>query len=81
MKAKDMDKKNMDKCRNNADFFCQQLGKYRMPFAWTAIGVLDILAGNQVSSELCHAFAVRERYKTLSDNSYRVHSHYVVNYS
>ena len=69
MKAKDMDKKNMDKCRNNADFFCQQLGKYRMPFAWTAIGVLDILAGNQVSSELCYAIAARDRYETLIDNS------------
>lgn len=48
VKAKDMDKKNMEKCKNNANFFCEQLGKYRMPFAWTAIGVLEILAGNQV---------------------------------
>ena len=49
LKAKDLDKKTMEKHKVNANFFCQQLGKYRMPFAWTAIGVLDILAGNQVS--------------------------------
>lgn len=48
LKAKDLDKKTMEKYKVNANFFCQQLGKYRMPFAWTAIGVLDILAGNQV---------------------------------
>ena len=48
LKAKDLDKKAMEKYKGNANVFCQQLGKYRMPFAWTAIGVLDILAGNQV---------------------------------
>ena len=48
LKGKDLDRKSLDKYKSNADFFCQQLRKYRMPFAWTAIGVLDILAGNQV---------------------------------
>ena len=48
MKARDLDKKSNEKYKVNANYFCQQLGKYRMPFAWTAINVLDILAGNQV---------------------------------
>ena len=48
LKSKDLDKKSLDKYKSNANFFCQQLRKYHMPFAWTAIGVLDILAGNQV---------------------------------
>ncbi len=48
MKARDLDKKTLEKHKVNANFTCQQLGKYRMPFAWTAINVLDILAGNQV---------------------------------
>ena len=52
LKAKDLDKKAMEKHKINANFFCQQLGKYRMPFAWTAIGVLDILAGNQVMTHM-----------------------------
>ena len=48
LKARDLDKKAIEKYKLNANFFCQQLGKYRMPFAWTAINVLELLAGNQV---------------------------------
>lgn len=48
LKARDLDKKTIEKFKVNANYFCQQLGKYRMPFAWTAINVLELLAGNQV---------------------------------
>ena len=48
LKARDLDKKAIEKHKLNANFFCHQLGKYRMPFAWTAINVLELLAGNQV---------------------------------
>ncbi len=48
-KSRDLDKKTLEKHKLQANFFCQQLGKYRMPFAWTAINVLDIIAGNQAS--------------------------------
>ena len=48
LKARDLDKKAIEKYKVNANYFCQQLGKYRMPFAWTAINVLELLAGNQV---------------------------------
>jgi hypothetical protein len=47
LKARDLDKKTLEKHKASANFFCQQLGQYRMPFAWTAINVLDIIAGNQ----------------------------------
>ena len=42
------DRKAYDKCKHNSAYFCHQLGQYRMPFAWTAISVLEIIAGNQV---------------------------------
>ena len=45
LKARDLDKKTLEKHKASANFFCQQLGQYRMPFAWTAINVLDIIAG------------------------------------
>lgn len=48
LKARDLDKKTIEKYKINANYFSQQLGKYRMPFAWTAINVLELLAGNQV---------------------------------
>lgn len=49
LKARDLSKKDMEKHKLQANFFCQQLGQYRMPFAWTAINVLDIIAGNQAA--------------------------------
>ena len=45
LKARDLDKKTLEKHKVSAHYFCQQLGQYRMPFAWTAINVLDIIAG------------------------------------
>lgn len=45
VKARDLDKKATEKLKLQANFFCQQLGQYRMPFAWTAINVVDIIAG------------------------------------
>ena len=47
LKGWDLDKKTLEKYKLNANFFCQQLGEYHMPFAWTAINVLDIISGNQ----------------------------------
>ena len=34
-----------DKYRCNASQFCERLGKYRMPFAWTAIYLMNIVNG------------------------------------
>ena len=53
LKARDLDKRSLEKFKGAASFFCKQLGKYRMPLAWTAINVLDILAGNQVGVCVC----------------------------
>ena len=30
---------------------CERLGKYRMPFAWTAIHLVDIISGKQASAD------------------------------
>ncbi|KAJ9574920.1 hypothetical protein L9F63_007939, partial [Diploptera punctata] len=39
------DDKNRDKVKANAVAACERLGKYRMPFAWTAIYVMNIING------------------------------------
>ena len=54
LKARDLDKKILEKYKVNANYFCQQLGKYRMPFAWTAVNVLELLAKKQVLHP-CHS--------------------------
>lgn len=45
----ELEKKSFDKAKANAKTFCRQLGQYRMPFAWAAINVIDLIAGNQSS--------------------------------
>ncbi|KAE8748545.1 hypothetical protein FOCC_FOCC004721 [Frankliniella occidentalis] len=39
------DDKNREKVKANAVAACERLGKYRMPFAWTAIYVMNIISG------------------------------------
>ena len=38
---------NLDKVRQNAYDACNRLGKYKMPFAWTAIWLQNIIKGNE----------------------------------
>lgn len=39
------DKAKEDRLKSNAAQFCERLGKYRMPFAWTAIYLMNIVTG------------------------------------
>lgn len=39
------DEKNRDKIKGNAVTCCERLGQYRMPFAWTAIYLMNIVNG------------------------------------
>ena len=38
-------KQNREKARVNAAYYCERLGQYRMPFAWTAIYLMNIVTG------------------------------------
>ena len=40
---------NLDKVRQNAYDACNRLGKYKMPFAWTAIWLQNIIKGQLIS--------------------------------
>ena len=42
-----MDRKSLDKAKSAAKQFCQQLGQYRMPLAWTAFRIIDIIKGGE----------------------------------
>ena len=41
------DQPNLDKVRQNAYDACNRLGKYKMPFAWTAIWLQNIIKGGK----------------------------------
>uniref|UniRef100_A0A1B6EVF4 Dedicator of cytokinesis protein 7 n=1 Tax=Cuerna arida TaxID=1464854 RepID=A0A1B6EVF4_9HEMI len=48
------DEKNLDKVRVNAVQCCERLGKYRMPFAWTAIYLMNVVSGvNSLERDSC----------------------------
>lgn len=49
-------KEKVDKLRAQSEQFCSRLGRYRMPFAWTAIHLMNIVnsmgtAGGDSDSE------------------------------
>ncbi|XP_074640781.1 dedicator of cytokinesis protein 7-like [Tubulanus polymorphus] len=39
------DDKNREKVKANAELFCEKLGRYRMPFAWTAVHLFNVVTG------------------------------------
>lgn len=43
--------KYRDKAKSNAADYCERLGKYRMPFAWTAIYLTNIFNGESESAK------------------------------
>ncbi|KAI1280634.1 Dedicator of cytokinesis protein 7 [Halotydeus destructor] len=46
------DDKNKEKLRSNASLCCEKLGKYRQPFGWTAIHLLDVFLGTEATQSL-----------------------------
>ena len=44
---REMDRKSLDKAKSAAKQFCQQLGQYRMPLAWTTFRIIDIIKGGE----------------------------------
>ncbi|XP_066567304.1 dedicator of cytokinesis protein 8 isoform X2 [Amia ocellicauda] len=37
-------KDKLEKLRNQAESFCQRLGKYRMPFAWATVNIMSVIS-------------------------------------
>lgn len=50
VKAGQQSQSSIEKLQSNAQQFCERLGKYRMPFVWTAINIMNILNDNSSSS-------------------------------
>uniref|UniRef100_A0A674KH37 Dedicator of cytokinesis protein 7 n=1 Tax=Terrapene triunguis TaxID=2587831 RepID=A0A674KH37_9SAUR len=45
-------KEKLEKLKSQAEQFCQRLGKYRMPFAWTAIHLMNIVSKNLLETNV-----------------------------
>jgi len=43
---------NRDRARANAAYYCERLGRYRMPFAWTAVYLMNVItSANSLDAE------------------------------
>jgi len=43
---------NRDRARANAAYYCERLGRYRMPFAWTAVYLMNVISSaNSLDAE------------------------------
>ena len=65
-----------DKIRALAVSNCERLGKYRMPFAWTAIHLVDIISGKQANTD--PGTPQEKDSATSSLPSRRVHTPYTI---
>uniref|UniRef100_A0A673BJ24 Dedicator of cytokinesis 8 n=1 Tax=Sphaeramia orbicularis TaxID=375764 RepID=A0A673BJ24_9TELE len=48
--AKNKDK--LEKLRGQAEAFCQRLGRYRMPFAWATVNIMDVITTAAVDRDV-----------------------------
>lgn len=37
-------KDKLEKLRGQAETFCQRLGRYRMPFAWATVNIMEVIS-------------------------------------
>jgi len=50
VKAQQQSASQVEKLQASASQFCERLGKYRMPFVWTAINIMNILNTNNTNN-------------------------------
>ena len=55
---RELDRKSLDKVSANAKMYCKLLGQYRMPFAWAAINIIDLITGNQSNQTSAHTAVI-----------------------
>lgn len=55
--AKNKDK--LDKLRGQAETFCYRLGRYRMPFAWAMVNVMEVISTAAASMDMTDSDSLR----------------------
>eukprot|EP00064_Thunnus_orientalis_P003144 superscaffoldBa00000249_g3153 len=51
--AKNKDK--LEKLRSQAEAFCQRLGRYRMPFAWATVNIMEVISTAAIERDVADA--------------------------
>uniref|UniRef100_A0A1A8V8K1 Dedicator of cytokinesis 8 n=1 Tax=Nothobranchius furzeri TaxID=105023 RepID=A0A1A8V8K1_NOTFU len=55
--AKNKDK--LEKLRTQAEAFCQRLGRYRMPFAWATVNVMEVISTATIDRDVTDSDSAR----------------------
>uniref|UniRef100_A0AAQ5Y7T4 Dedicator of cytokinesis 8 n=1 Tax=Amphiprion ocellaris TaxID=80972 RepID=A0AAQ5Y7T4_AMPOC len=55
--AKNKDK--LEKLRGQAEAFCQRLGRYRMPFAWATVNIMEVISTAAVDRDVTDSDSLR----------------------
>uniref|UniRef100_A0A8C6PPJ1 Dedicator of cytokinesis 8 n=1 Tax=Nothobranchius furzeri TaxID=105023 RepID=A0A8C6PPJ1_NOTFU len=64
--AKNKDK--LEKLRTQAEAFCQRLGRYRMPFAWATVNVMEVISTATIDRDVTDSDSARGgRFSTMDD--------------
>uniref|UniRef100_A0A8C4GQK6 Dedicator of cytokinesis 8 n=1 Tax=Dicentrarchus labrax TaxID=13489 RepID=A0A8C4GQK6_DICLA len=72
--AKNKDK--LEKLRGQAETFCHRLGRYRMPFAWATVNIMEVISTAMIDRDVTDSDSLKgaqlprrnsERYNTIDD--------------
>uniref|UniRef100_A0A8C9YQ33 Dedicator of cytokinesis 8 n=1 Tax=Sander lucioperca TaxID=283035 RepID=A0A8C9YQ33_SANLU len=75
MTLRECDSGKLEKLRVQAETFCQRLGRYRMPFAWATVNIMDVISTAAIDRDVTDSDSLKgglprrnsERYNTIDD--------------
>lgn len=64
-------KDKLEKLRGQAETFCQRLGRYRMPFAWATVNIMEVISTATLDRDVTDSDSLKGGAFTCRDNFLR----------
>lgn len=61
-------KDKLEKLRGQAETFCQRLGRYRMPFAWATVNIMEVISTATLDRDVTDSDSLKGGVLTCRDN-------------
>ncbi|XP_057687088.1 dedicator of cytokinesis protein 8 isoform X2 [Corythoichthys intestinalis] len=58
-------KDKLEKLRGQAETFCQRLGRYRMPFAWATVNIMEVISTAALDRDLIDSDSVKGKTSSI----------------
>lgn len=52
-------KDKLEKLRGQAEAFCQRLGRYRMPFAWATVNIMEVISTAAIDRDVTDSDSIK----------------------